>query len=367
MSAVPAFGRFFLPGPTEVRPEVLAAQLSPMLGHRGPETEALLARMAAPLSSLFRTSRPVFISTSSATGLMEMAIRNGVRRKVLCLVNGAFSQRFADIAAACGVDHHVAKVELGQTFEADQVRRLLAETGADAVTLVHSESATGALTPLMDIAAAVREHDDVLLLVDGVTSVAGSPVETDAWGLDFILTGSQKATALPPGLAFATASERMLERARRLPGRGLYFDLVAYDEQARKHQTPYTPAVSLLYALDCQLERIANQGGIEGRWARHDAMRRAVESWVAAKGAALGIAFLPREERRSWTVSCLTLAGEGRTGGAVAKAAVKLGWTIAPGYGKLKDTTFRIGHMGDHTVAELEALLVVLEGVLARA
>jgi len=287
-----------------------------------------------------------------------------VRRKVLCLVNGAFSQRFADIAAACGVEHHVAKVEGGRTFEADQVRDLLRETGADAVTVVHSESATGALTPLADIGAAVREFNDVLLMVDGVTSVGGSPVEMDAWGVDFLLTGSQKASALPPGLAFGSASERMLERARTIPGRGIYFDLIVYDEQIRKHQTPYTPAVSLLYALEAQLNAIAAAGGIEARWARHDAMRARVERWADERGEALGFTFLPVAGRRSWTVSCLRLTREGVLGSAVAKSVAKRGWTIAPGYGKLKDTTFRIGHMGDHTVAELEALLDVMEEVL---
>jgi predicted phosphoserine aminotransferase len=335
-----------------------------MIGHRGKEIEALLERLAAPLQALFRTTQPVVLATSSATGLMEMAIRNGVRRKALCLVNGAFSRRFADIAAACGVAHEVATVEPGETFEAGRVRDLVRASGADAVSLVHSESATGALAPLAEIAAAVREFDDVLVLVDGVTSVGGSPVETDAWGLDFILAGSQKAAALPPGLAFAAASPRMLARARTLPGRGLYFDLVAYHEQVRKHQTPFTPAVSLLYALDAQLARIAAEGGIEARWARHDAMRRAVESWAERCGAELGCAFLPREGRRSWTVSCLRLTG-GRPGSAVAKAMAARGWTIAPGYGKLKDATFRIGHMGDHTVAGVEALLGCLEEVLS--
>jgi predicted phosphoserine aminotransferase len=364
MSATADFGRFFLPGPTEVLPAILAAQVAPMIGHRGPDTEALLARMQGPLQSLFRTTRPVFISTSSATGLMEMAIRNGVRRKVLCLVNGAFSQRFADIAAACGVDHQVARIPPGETAEPDQVRQLIRETGADAVTVVHSESATGALAPLEEIARAVREFDDVLLMVDGVTSVGGSPVESEKWGLDFILTGSQKATALPPGLAFAAASERMLERARMLPGRGIYFDLPVYDEQIRRNQTPYTPAVSLLYALDAQLSRISGEGGIEARWARHEAMRLRVERWAGERGAALGFEFLPRQGRRSWTVSCLKLVKEGLAGGALAKAMEKRGWTIAPGYGKLRDSTFRIGHMGDHTVSELELLLNELEGEL---
>ena len=361
-----AFGRFFLPGPTEVLPEILAAQNRPMIGHRGSQTEQLLAEIAPQLSAVFRTSRPAIIATCSATGLMEAAIRGGVRKKVLCLVNGAFSQRFADIAAACGKEVHAAKVEQGRTFEPDQVRALLKESGADAVTLVHSESSSGALNPVGDIAGVVREASDVLVLVDGVTSVGGSPVETDAWGLDFVLTGSQKALALPPGLAFAVASQRMLERAKTLPGRGIYLDLVVYDEQIRNNQTPYTPAVSLLYALACQLARIAASGGIEPRWTRHDAMRQTVERWAAGAGKERGLTFLPDQGRRSWTVSCLKLGRAEPNGSAITKAMKAKGFTIASGYGKLKDTTIRIGHMGDHTVAEVEAVLAALEEVVPR-
>jgi predicted phosphoserine aminotransferase len=362
-----AFGSFFLPGPTEVLPEILAAQAQPMIGHRGPETEALLGAIAEDLKAVFRTQQPVMIAASSATGFMEAAIRNGVRRKALCLVNGAFSQRFADIAAACGREVEVAGVEPGRTFEAEQVRGLLRQSGADAVTLVHSESATGALNPVAEIAAAVRESgDDVAVLVDGVTSVAGSPVETDAWGLDFVVTGSQKALALPPGLAFGVASPRLLERAKTLPGRGIYFDLVAYEEQIRRRQTPYTPAVSLLYALRAQLERIRAEGGIEARWARHCAMRERVERWVAEHGDGAGVAFLPREGRRSWTISCLKLLVPEPAGGAIAKRMQARGFVIAPGYGKLKDTTFRIGHMGDHSVEEVDAVLGALADVCRR-
>jgi predicted phosphoserine aminotransferase len=357
-----SFGKFFLPGPTEVLPEILAAQAQPMIGHRGPETERLLEQIAAPLGAAFRTKRPVMIATCSATGLMEAAIRNGVEKKVLCLVNGAFSQRFADIAAACGTDHHVAKVEGGRTFEPDQVRALIRETGADAVTLVHSESATGALNPLQEIAAAVKETG-AMLLVDGVTSVGGSPVETDAWQLDFVLTGSQKALALPPGLAFGVASERLIERAKTLKTRGIYLDLVVHEEQIRKHQTPYTPGVSLLYALKAQMDRITRNGGIEARWHEHDRMRKRTEQWALQQGSGFGISYLPAEGRRSWTVSCLKLP-ESVTGGGLTKKMAAKGFVIAPGYGKLKDSTFRIGHMGDHTVAELDVLLGVLTEVL---
>jgi len=358
------FGRFFLPGPTEVLPEILAAQARPMIGHRGSETEQLLARMAGPLSAAFRTARPVMMAAASATGFMEAAIRNGVRRKVLCLVGGAFAQRFADIAAANGKEVEVLKVEPGMTVEPDQVRARLKDSGADAVTVCHSESATGALAPVAGISAAVHEVPDVVLIVDGVTSVGGSPVEFDAWGLDFLVTGSQKAFALPPGLAFGVASERFLERAKSVPARGYYFDLVSYDEQIRKNQTPYTPAVSLFFALDAQLQRIAQEGGIEARWARHDAMRARVERWAADHGAALGVAMLPPEGRRSWTVSCLKVLKDGQTGSGLSKAMKGRGYTIASGYGKMKETTFRIGHMGDHTVAELDVVLAQLTEVL---
>jgi aspartate aminotransferase-like enzyme len=229
--------------PTEVLPEVAKAQDQPMIGHRGAKTEALLARLDEPLKAAFRTKQPVYIAATSATGLMEAAIRNGVRRKVLCLVNGSFSERFAKIATACGKEVVKAEVPLGQAFEAVAVNGLLDSSGADAVTLAHSETSTGVLNPIADIAKVVLAKPDVMYLVDAVTSLGGSPVETDAWGLDFVLTGSQKAFALPPGLAFGVASPRLLERAKALPNRGIYLDLIAYDTAIRKRQTPYTPAL----------------------------------------------------------------------------------------------------------------------------
>src|SRR5437899_4358636 len=181
------------------------------------------------------------------------------------------------------------------------LRDALRRTPVDAVTVVHSETSTGVLQDVAGLAAVAREFDDVLVLVDAVTSLAGSPVEPDAWGLDFAFTGSQKALALPPGLALGVASERMLERAKTLPNRGLYFDLVSFLEATTKHQPTNTPAISLLFALETQLARIERAGGVEARWRRHEAMRRRVEEWSEQRG----IAYLPREGRRSWTVSCL--------------------------------------------------------------
>jgi predicted phosphoserine aminotransferase len=361
--APPAFGRFFLPGPTDVHPEVLAAMQRPMIGHRSSAMEQLLGRLEAPLARLFRTSRPVLVGTTSATGFMEMAVRNGVRHRALSLVNGSFSERFANLVRACGKECVRLDVPLGGAVEPDMLRDALRRTPVDAVTLVHSETSTGVLQDVAALADVVREFDDVLLLVDAVTSLAGSPVETDRWGggggLDFVLTGSQKALALPPGLALGVASDRMLERARTLPARGLYFDLVSFLEATTKHQPTNTPAVSLLFALETQLGRIEREGGPEGRWRRHDAMRRRVEAWSEQHG----MPYLPREGRRSWTVSCLKVP-EGRSAKQIVGALKQAGWTIGSGYGSLKESTIRIGHMGDHTVAAVDELLAQLAGLV---
>lgn len=355
----PAFGKFFLPGPTDVHPDVLAAQLRPMIPHRSAAMEQLLQKMAPQLQSLARTSHPVLIGTTSATGFMEMAVRNGVRRRALSIVNGAFSDRFAELVTAAGKECVRLEVPLGQAVEPDQLRDLLRKQPVDAVTVAHSETSTGVLQDVAALAAVTREFDDVLFLVDAVTSMAGSPVESDRWGFDFTFTGSQKALALPPGLALGVASERMLARAKTLPDRGLYFDLVGFEKAMSKFQPTNTPALSLFFALECQLDRIAAEGGIEARWQRHDAMRSAVERWATGRG----IEYLPKANRRSWTVSCLKLPAGKSAKDVVGKLKAQ-GWTIGSGYGALKDTTIRIGHMGDHTVRSLEELLPLVEDAL---
>jgi aspartate aminotransferase-like enzyme len=363
MSA-PEFGRFLLPGPTEVHPEVLAAMNRAMIPHRGQDMVDLLKRMEPPLQRLCRTERRVLVGTCSATGFMEMAVRSGVKHRALSLVGGAFGERFAAIVAATGRDVVRLQVPLGQTVEPEMLRDALKRTDVEAVTLVHSETSTGALAPLEELAAVVHEFDDVLLLVDAVTSMAGSPVETDEWSLDFVLTGSQKALALPPGLALAVASERMLEHAKSIPERGAYLDVIAFDKAAGNYQPTNTPAISLLYALDAQLERIEAEGGIEGRWQRHDAMRQVVEQWVGGRGGELGFSYLPPQGRRSWTVSCLEVP-EGKNGRELVQAVKKKGWIIGTGYGELKPTTLRIGHMGDHSPERVREVLGVVEEVVA--
>jgi len=358
------FGRFFLPGPTEVRPSILAAMQQPMIGHRGKSMEELIARIEPDLQYVFRTKRPVYIASSSATGLMEGAIRNGVRSRVLSLVNGAFSDRFFEIARACGVEAEALTVPYGQIHTPDMLAEALKSGKFDAVTVVHSETSTGALNPIAELAKVAHAAGDVALLVDSVSGVAGAPVETDLWELDFVLSGSQKAFAIPAGLAFAAAQDSVMERAATRRDRGIYFDLIEFDKSLRKNQTPNTPALSLFYALAAQLEDIRRET-IEARWARHAAMARRTWGWVdEVRDSGIAISVLAPEGARSPTVTCIALPSTHK-GEAVSSAMTARGYTISPGYGKLKDTSIRIGHMGDHTIDELDALLGTLREVLA--
>lgn len=362
-----AFGRFFLPGPTEVRPAVLQALARQVTGHRGAELEAILSRADPRLRHIFGTSRPVYIATASATAFMEAAVRCGVRTRALSLVNGAFSERFAALVGDCGKSGETYSVEWGEAHDPEHVRRLLQEGDFDAVTVVHSETSTGVLNPLPEIAAAVRAAEattgnEILLLVDGVTSVGGMSVEMESWGLDLLLTGSQKALALPPGLAFASASTRLLERASTIGGRGQYLDLLEYDRYWQRHQTPTTPAVNLIYALDEQLEHISREG-MSARAARHWAMAERCWEWTERQRSRWNLRVLAPEGSRSPTVTTVA-APERIATASLVQALRDRGFVIGSGYGKLRGATIRIGHMGDHTVAEVDALLAALENIL---
>lgn len=359
------FGRFFLPGPTEVRREVLEAMLGSMIGHRTREMEAIMERIQPGARAVFRTQRPVYVAPASGTGMMEMAIRNTARKRVLSLVNGAFSERFARIAEQSGLDVERVVVESGQYHTPVLLAGALEGGDFDTVTICHSETSTGALNPVQELTEIAHAHG-AMVCVDTVSSMAGAPFETDAWNIDFVVTGSQKALALPPGLGFGVAQESVLERAAGNPARGFYFDILSFEKNLEKNQTPNTPAVSLMYAAAVQMEAILEEG-VENRWARHQAMADRTYAWVDEmrdRGHEVGI--LAPEGYRSPTVTCITLP-EGVAGSAVCGATRARGFVIAPGYGKMKEDMIRIGHMGDHSLDELEALLGALTEVLDEA
>lgn len=355
-----SFGKFFVPGPTDVRPDVLGAMAQPMIAHRGPEFEALFARIQTGLRAVFRTQRPVYVSSSSATGLMEAAIRCAPPGRILALVNGGFSERFAKIAQMCGRECDRYEVPAGSAHDATELRKRLSSQRYRAITVVHSETSTGALNDVRAINETAHDQG-VLCLIDSVSALGGAPLEFDEWKCDFVLTGSQKALALPPGLAFAASSVDFVEGAKKAAGRGVYFDIAEFDESAAKSQTPNTPAVSLLFAADVQLKSIVAEG-MEARWSRHAAMRDEVVEW-AERRAERGVAVVARAGERSPTVSAIRLP-EGQGPQRFITEVRRAGYTLGAGYGVLRDTTFRIGHMGDHTLQTVRGCLEACEEVL---
>jgi aspartate aminotransferase-like enzyme len=352
-------GRFFNPGPVEIDADVAQAMLRPMIGHRGPEARALVGRLQPGLRALFGTERPVMLATGSATAMMEAAIRSGVRDTVLCVVSGIFGERFADIAERCDkqvIRLHVAR---GAVLEPDLLDKMLDGPPIDAVTMVHSETSTGALAPVDQLIARLRRLDDVVTIVDAVTSVGGMAVEADRWGADFVFTGSQKALGLPPGLAFAVASERFIERARSIDDRGFYLDVIDLLRAAQESRFPQTPALPVVYALETQLGRIA-QEGLAARFTRHRTMRERVEAWVARHGRC-GI--MAPAGRRSDTVTALTLRPD-LSATAVARTLAADGWQVAIGIEADEERLIRIGHMGDLRPEQLDQLLAKIEPLL---
>lgn len=353
-------GRFFVPGPTEVRPEIIEAMRRPMIFHRNAEMEALMRRVSGTLGKIFGTRRTVHVVTGSGTAAMELAIRSGTRSRVLSIVHGDFGERFARMAEACGRTVVRLTAETGATVPGEKIRETLRGGNFDAVTVTQNETALGVLADIATIASIVREQPDCFLLIDAVSSAAGVPICLDDWGADAVVSASQKAFALPPGLAFAAVSQRLVERARTIDDRGIYLDVIRYEEFASKAQSPTTPAVSLLFALDKQLADIELET-LERRFARHVAMRDVCTAWVQrAEEAALGVSLVARSDVRSPTVTCI----RARQRDAILQRMREQGYELGGGQAPLARESFRVGHMGDHTVAGVEAMLEVLERVL---
>ena len=347
--------RFFLAGPTYVPEDVREAMTAPVVAHRSAAFREVYGRISGRLPPVFRTAGEVYVATGSSTLVMEAAVVSTVGERVLNLTNGAFSERWYAVCRSLGRDADRLELPWGEPVDPDLVRGALRRRRYEAVTVVHNETSTGVLSPLAEIARAVREESDALLLVDAVSSLGGAPVETDAWGLDVVLAGSQKALAVPPGLALFTLSERAAGQAAALPHRGFYTDLLRYRDAHRAGGTITTPAVSVVWALDRQLARVEAEG-VEERWARHAAAAARTARWAEASGAALAAA----PGARSPTVSCLR-PPRGVAAPEVVRRLAARGFTVAGGYGRWKADTFRIGHMGEVRESDLEPLFAALD------
>ncbi|MCU0512420.1 MAG: alanine--glyoxylate aminotransferase family protein [Anaerolineae bacterium] len=350
-----------IPGPVEVRPEILQAQTEWMIGHRSSEFAALFARLQTKLKQAFLTQYRVFLSGSSGTGLWEGASRNCIRddRRVLHLVGGAFSERWAEISQANGKQTDVIEVAWGQAHTPEMVADALKKQAYDAVCAVHNETSTGVTHPIQEIGAVVRDYPETLFLVDTVSGFLGTELRTDDWGIDVALTSSQKAFALPPGLAFAAVSDRAMERAKQVPHRGYYFDFWALEESLVKNNTHNTPPVSLMFAADKQLDDILAEG-LENRWQRHQAMKDTTHAWALSREFGL----FAQAGYRSNTVTTVDNREMKLDVGAMAKFMAGRGFSMDQGYGQIKGKTFRIAHMGDMQPATLQQVLDGLDAFM---
>ena len=362
--------KLFIPGPVEVRKSILDAQAAWMIGHRGKPFETLYARIQVGLREIFFTKSRVLVSTSSGTGLWEGAARNCVSDDpaggVLATVCGDFSERWADVFERNGKATTWLTVPHGHAVTPALVREALQARAAagtvpfEAIALVHNETSTGVTNPLAEIVAVVRElSPETLILVDAVSSLGGVKIDFDGLGLDVLLTSSQKAFGLPPGLSFAAVSDRALAKAATIKNRGYYFDFIELDKFGQKNNTPSTPAISLLNALDRQLADIAIEG-VENRFARHAQLAAITREW-----AQRNFALFAEDGFASDTVTCISNTRGIDIGKLNAYLATQ-GYHISDGYGTLKGKTFRIAHMAYTTADEMRALLAAIDRFLAQ-
>ena len=352
--------KLFIPGPVNVAPEIFEAMSQPMIGHRMKEYAVLHGRVTTGLKKMMQTQARVFLATASAFGAMEGAVRNLVGKRCANFCNGAFSDKWHDVTKRCGKEADAIKVPWGEPITADLVEKTLASGAYDCMTMIHNETSTGVCSPLDEIGAVMKRFPEVVFIVDTVSSMSAMPIPVDELGIDCCIFGVQKALALPPGLAVFTASEKALTRAATVQNRGYYFDFLEFAINDDKDNTPSTPCISLIYGLDCQLQRIFKEG-LEQRWQRHAQMATTTRSWACQNGFEL---FAPSGAQSVTLTSIRNTRGTDLA--ALKKRLGERDYAFDDGYGKLKGTAFRIAHMGDIQPDELRGFLEILDEELRR-
>src|SRR5216117_4022349 len=336
--------KLHIPGPVEVSEKTFRAFCAPMIGHRGQGFKDLYAKIQPQLEQLLFTKQLVYLSTSSAWGVMEGAIRNLVATKILNCMCGAFSDKWFDVSKRCGKPAEALQVEWGSPIRAADIDKKLAIGQFDAFNLIHNETSTGVMSPLAEIAALKRKYPEVMFIVDSVSSLSATKIECDALGIDVLLAGTQKALALPPGMAVFACSAAALAKAAAMNDRGYYFDFVEFQKNAEQHMTPSTPSIGHVYALASKLEDIFCEG-LKARYARHARLAQMTRDWAALHGFTL----FPESGFESVTLTCVNNGA--KPGGRVVDVAKfqKLvkdeGFLMDGGYGKIKGTTVRSSNM----------------------
>lgn len=350
--------KLFIPGPVSVSTSTMQAMQKEMIGHRGKEFAQIFAECSTGLKKVFCTEKRVLISTSSGTGLMEAAIRNCVSENVLMIECGAFGKKWVQIATACGKNVDTLHAEAGSAVSEEALKEKLSSKKYEAVCVTHNETSTGVENPVAKIAPLIKEHG-ALLLVDSVSSMGGAKIPVDEIGIDVCLTSSQKCFSLPPGLSFASVSESALEKAKSVKGRGYYFDLIELVKEYDTAQTPYTPAIGIIFGLKSQLDEMEKEG-MENIWNRHEELAKVTQNWALSKGLGL----FAEEGYRSKTITCIENTKKINLE-EVKKNIKTKGYVMDAGYKKLneellakgKNDTLRIPHMGNLKKEELQEYL----------
>jgi len=351
--------KLFIPGPVDVSEKTLVAMTQPMIGHRSSDFKALYKDIYPGLQQLFQTQQPVFLSTSSAWGVMEGVLRSLVKKSVLNCMCGAFSDKWFDVSKRCGKAATPLQVEWGQSIDPAEVDHHLATGQFDAVTLIHNETSTGVLNPLKEISDVIRKYPEVIFIVDTVSSFSAMPIPMDEFGIDLMLTGCQKALALPPGLSLFSASQRAFDKAAELSNRGYYFDLLEFKKNAEEFMTPSTPSIPHIYALRSKLEDIFAES-LEKRYERHRQTNQLVHQWVKDHG----FEFFAADGYRSVTLTCIKNNKEIDIAALAKRIREEFQFQIDGGYSKIKGKTFRLSNMGDETIETVSQLLEALGRVL---
>jgi predicted phosphoserine aminotransferase len=352
--------KLFIPGPVEVRHEVLEKMATPMIGHRSKDASALQRRISDNMRKVFFTKSEILLSTTSGSGLMEGAIRCGTLKKAAVFSVGAFGKRWYEMAKFNNVAADIFEYEMGKAVDPADVQKALATGEYDLVAVTHNETSTGVMNPVEEIGEIIKKYPDVVYIVDMVSSAAGSKVEVDKCGIDICITSSQKCLGLPPGLSVCTFSEKAIKRAEQVPNRGYYLDLLQLYKyiQKKDYQYPSTPSLSHMFALDYELDYILNTEGLENRFARHKEMANIVRDWARQH-----FELYSDENYLSNTVTNIKNTRNIDVS-ALNKALGERGFQISNGYGSLKDKTFRIAHMADCQVEEVKELLRNINEIL---
>src|SRR6056297_84459 len=351
--------KLFIPGPTEVKSEVLEKMANPLIGHRTKEASDLQRAISQKLQKLMFTHNEILLSTSSGSGLMEGAVRSCTRQRAAVFTCGAFGERWYEMAVANQVNADRFEVEYGQAITSEMVGQALKSGNYDLITITHNETSTGVMNPIKEIAKVVQQYPDVIFCVDTVSSLGGVKIPVDELGIDVCIASSQKCLGLPPGISLCSISEKALQAAREVKHRGVYFDLLRlYEYLVKKdYQYPSTPSISHMFALDYQLDLILEEG-LENRFQRHQIMADKVREWAKDN-----FSLFAEEKFASNTVTCVKNTNGFNFKNLNQRLAEK-GFMISGGYGKLKDKTFRIAHMGDITIKEIEELLVNIDKIM---